>query len=332
VVYSDAPELIGRTFELDANELESLRTGEMVATTSDPTQPQNRLESGLGSLLEVSVPVHTLGGDALLFQAYLRADAVAASGRELWSAFVPVLAVALLALALLQIPFAYRLARRVRDSRRDRERLLRRAIESSDMERRRIAHDLHDGLVQEMAGLSMSLAAAADSLPPGDPAAPALRDAGARTRAGVRSLRSALMGIYPPSLRRAGLPAALSDLAAPLEEDGVQTRIDVPADLGLPDEVKSLLFRASQEAIRNVSTHAGARHLYVQVTSERDRAVLLVTDDGVGFTPDAHDRARADGHVGLRLLEDLARDADGTLEVASTPGEGTRVRLEVPLR
>jgi signal transduction histidine kinase len=276
--------------------------------------------------------VTTPDGTPLLFQASMRFESVAASGRELWTAFLPVLAAALVVLALLQIPLAFRLARRVRDAHRDRERLLRRAVEASELERRRIAGDLHEGLVQQMAGVSMSLAAKADALDGTDPeAAELLREGAATTRQGVRSLRSALLGIYPPSVRRAGLSAALSDLAAPLAADGFETDVRVPDGLALPEEVEALLFRAAQEAFRNVRAHAGARTVRANVSNGDGTAALEVEDDGVGFTAEAASTARAEGHLGLALLEDLAREAGATIDVSSTPGEGTRVRLEVPL-
>lgn len=332
VLYSDAPELIGTTLPLDDAQLEALQSGTPSTERVDPSLPENESERGFGPLLQVSIPVTTPDGHDLLLQVSLRFESVAASGRELWTAFLPVLAAALAVLALLQIPLAYRLARRVRQSQRDRERLLRRAIEASDLERRRIASDLHEGLVQQLAGLSMSLAATADSIEPADPAAAQmLREGAAATRQGVRSLRSALMGIYPPSLQRAGLPAALSDLAAPLSGEGVAADVDVPAELALPPEVESLLFRGAREAIRNVEAHASARHVRMRVRAENGSAVLEVEDDGSGFARERVAEARSDGHLGLSLLEDLARDAGGSVDLASTPGEGTRVRLEVPI-
>lgn len=334
IVYSDAPELIGSRFDLDETERQALRGGGVAVERGDPAAPESRLERELGPLLVVSMPVHTPDGRPLLFQAALPSDSVADSGRRLWSTFWPVLAVALAALALLQIPLAWRLARRVRESQRDRELLLRRAIDSSDLERRRIAGDLHDGPVQQLAGLSMSLSAQADALAHTDPgAARTLREAASRSRQGMRSLRSALMGIYPPTLRRAGLPAALSDLVAPLAAEGIVADLDVDIDEGgeLPPEVESLLFRASQEAIRNVRNHAHASRVDVRVRTEDGRAMLEVADDGGGFAPERERAARADGHVGLVLLRDLAGDAGGALDVTSSPGEGTRLRLEVPL-
>jgi signal transduction histidine kinase len=271
------------------------------------------------------VPVTTPNGTPLLARVWVRPDRVDENVGDLW----PVLAVALIALALLQTPFAYRLARSVRASEEERERLLRRAIESSDVERRRIAADLHDGTIQQLAGVSMALSAKADSAAAESPdAAASLREAATTTRGAIRSLRSAVMGIAPPRLQGAGLAAALSDLVEPVAD---RTELVVPSDLHLPPEVESLLFRAAQEAMRNVVAHSGADHVRLVVASDGRQATLEVDDDGVGFSPEDQRRAGEDGHLGLHLLEDLARDADGTLDVSSAPGQGTKVHLEVPL-
>ena len=332
IVYASTPELVGSSFPLDPGQIEALRTDEAVAETSDPALPQNASERDLEPLLNVSIPIATPGGHELLFEASIRSGSVTANAHRLWISFLPVLAVALVALAGLQIPLTYRVARRVRKSQADRERFLQRAIDSSDLERRRIAADLHDGSVQQLAGVSMSLAASADSLDRHDAAASkALRDAAAATRQGVRSLRSAVMGIYPPDLQRAGLRAGLDDLTAPLADDGVRTDVSVPADLRLPLEIEALLFRASREAIRNIATHARARNVRLDVTSTGRAVALQIVDDGIGFTPAQRDEARANGHLGLKLIADLAGDVGGSLRIDSRPGHGTVVRLEVPL-
>jgi two-component system NarL family sensor kinase len=332
IVYSDEPRLVGERFSLGADELYALRTGAVDASVSDLSQPENRFERGFGQLLEVYLPLHTKGGQPVLFEAYLLYDSVTASARQLWQAFLPVVAVALIALALLQIPLAYRLAGRVREGQRERERLLQRAIDASDLERRRIAGDLHDGPVQQLAGVSMSLAAAADRLEGDAPeASAALRDAGERTRLGMRSLRSSLMGIYPATLERAGISAALSDLTAPLTGYGIAVDLDIDEGLSLPPQVESLLFRAAQEAIRNVTTHAEATHVRVRLARENDTATLEIVDDGKGFSPTQAEAARTQGHLGLRLLADLAHDAGATVDITSAPAHGTTVRVEVPL-
>ena len=113
----------------------------------------------------------------------------------------------------------------MRRAREERERLLRRAVEASDAERRRIAADLHDGVVQELAGASFALAAAAKRMT-GSPRAVAasLDRVAAGVRQSMRSLRSLLVEIYPPNLHTEGLAAALGDLLAPLPGSGCATR------------------------------------------------------------------------------------------------------------
>jgi two-component system, NarL family, sensor kinase len=324
MVYSNEPELIGTHAALSESETAILQGRETtvseVASSEDP-------------FLEVSIPISTPNDRALLFQARLRFDSVAASGRQLWTAFIPVLAVTLVALAALEIPLAVRLARRIRDSQREREQLLQHAIEASDIERRRIAGELHDGLGQQLVGLSMTLSAEADAIEPGDAAAAGrLRDAADRTRQQMRSLRSALMGIYPPTLERTGLASALEDLGATLRAQGLEVtvQVDLPDGADLPASVDALLFKGAREATRNVAAHAHAQHADIVVTIRGRRVVLQVTDDGVGFEPDRSAQA-ADGHLGLLMLDDLARQAGGSLTV--DPGEqgGTTLRLEAPL-
>jgi two-component system NarL family sensor kinase len=292
---------------------------------------QRAADLPIPSPLSLSTRIATPDGTPLRFQAFLEPDTISSGARRLWTSFLPVLAVALVVLAALQVPLAYRLARTVRQSQEERERLLRHAIDASELERRRIAADLHDGSVQQLAGLSLSLAAKADELATSDPAASeALGDAAARTRQGMRSLRSAVMGISPPDLRRAGLSAALADLMAPLAAEGLQAELSVPERMDLPPDVEALLFRASREGIRNVVTHARAHHVRVTVTSGDGHATLEVRDDGVGIGGDQR-AIRMNGHLGLRLLDELVADAGGSLDVASPPSGGTVFRVQVPV-
>src|SRR5215212_1162668 len=218
IVYSDEPRLIGTRFALGADEREALESGAVDAELSDLNQPENRYERPEGSLLEVYSRVRTPSGTPVLFELYERYDAVTASGRRLWLSFLPALLVALLLLWLVQVPLAYRLARRVRHGHEEREVLLRRALDASNDERRRIAAELHDGVVQDLAGISYSLAASAEASPAArsdSKLTTTLREGAAVTRASIQRLRSLLLEIHPPNLRASGLPAALEDLVAP---------------------------------------------------------------------------------------------------------------------
>jgi signal transduction histidine kinase len=325
IVYSDRHELIGSSYKLGADELKALRTGSDDAGLSDLSRPENRFERPEKKLLEVYLGIRTSQGHPLLFEAYQRFSSISASGQRLWKRFLPALIGALVLLELAQIPLAWTLARRLQRGQREREALLRRAIDASEQERSRIARDLHDGVVQNLAGVSYGLAAAAEELPPGSAAREAVDEGAEQTRRSVRELRTLLVDIYPPALQRAGLQAALTDLLSGIGDNGCDVHLRVePPELRLPAETEALLFRAAQESVRNVRTHADAHRLDVSVVQTDGRVALEVVDDGRGFDPST----AADGHFGLRILADLARDADASFDLESAPGKGTKVRLE----
>jgi two-component system NarL family sensor kinase len=333
IVYSDEPRLIGDRYPLGSGQLDALRTGNLDADVSDLHEEENRFERNEHKLLEVYMPIHASSGQPLLFEAYQQYSSIAASGRHLWLSFTPALLGALLVLGLLQLPLAWSMARRLRAGQEERETLLRKALEASDSERRRIARVLHDGVVQELAGVSYSLSAAAGRAAAGDDQSveDALRKAATHTRESMRELRSLLVEIYPATLHKAGLEAALQDVLAPLERQGLATSLAVDHDLELSDAAEAQVFRAAQEALRNVLVHAAARRVDVRVGRDNGLARLVVSDDGRGFSADALSRRREEGHLGLTLLEDLAVEAGGRLDVDSAPGNGTRITMELPL-
>ena len=278
--------------------------------------------------------MHTQSGRPLLFETYLRFSDVAASGRKVWLAFLPALVVALLLLWLLQLPIALSLARRLRRAHAEREALLLRALNASDTERRVIAADLHDGVVQDLAGTSYALAVAAENVDatPTNDVARTLRTGANATRQSMRQLRSLLVEIYPPNLRDAGLEPALNDLTAKAVARGVAVDVDVDEGLRPSDAVERLVFRTAQEALRNVVEHAAAETCSIEVHANGRDVVLVVADDGAGFERSVLEERRVQGHLGLVLLADQAADLGGSLDIDSTPGAGTRVTLTVPER
>lgn len=331
ILYSDEPRLIGQRYPLDEEERAALVTGDVDAELSDLSRPENRFERQEGELLEVYTRVRTPNGTPVLFELYERFDSVVASGRRVWLAFLPALLGVLLLLWLAHLPLAYRLARRVERGHEEREVLLRRTLDASNDERRRIAGELHDGVVQDLAGTSYALSAAATGPAARDDAALAttLREAAAVTRASMQRLRELLVAIHPPNLAVAGLEAALADVVAPLARKGVEVEVHVPPLPPLEREAQELIYRAAREAVRNVLEHADAKHVRITVEGLDGRARLIVADDGTGFSSEERARRREEGHVGLSLLEELAAHAGATIELRSAPGEGTELVLEV---
>ncbi len=336
ILYSDEPALIGRRYALGDEELELFQTGGAEAEVSNLDDPENRFERPQGKLLEAHTTVRTPDGTQLLFEIYQRFSSVNASGTRLLGALAPPLVGGLIVLFLFQVPLAWSMARRLQRGHREREELLSTAVEASDQERRRIAADLHDGVVQDLAGVAFGLAPlTAEAHERGDAhAAAVLQEATGTLRQGVRDLRTLLVEIHPPNLESAGLRVALSDLLSPLQASGIATSVEVQeAANGAGSESDALVYRVAREAIRNAQVHGRPSSLRVEVTRPTpDTTRLIVRDDGEGFTPDAREQRGTEGHLGLTLLEEIVAQADGTLAVRSAPGAGTTVELELPAR
>ena len=340
IVYSDEPRLIGQQFELGEEQQRVLAAGGTDAEVSDLSRSENVYERPLGRVLEVYTRVSGPDGEPLMFELYYSYDDVAVRTGRVRGAFLPIAVGGILIFLVVTVPLVWLLARRLDEASSERERLLLAAAQASDAERRRIARDLHDGVVQDLAGTSFALSASARDVA-GSGALDrgqlrkGLESAASGVRHSLRSLRSLLVEIYPPDLSGPGLPAALDDLLAPAVANGVQVSVDVADTSQMSDAAAGLVWRTAQECVRNALRHGEPHALRLTVTllpadavaGGGARARLEVADDGVGFDPDAP----SDGHhFGLRGLRDLATEAGGTLQVSAAPGRGTAVVLEVP--
>jgi signal transduction histidine kinase len=329
ILYSDEPALAGQRFPLGLEEIAALYGGQPDAEMSDLSAPENRLEDRSVPLLEVYLPMRTPGGVPVLFEAYSRYAGVTEATQQVWTRFIPLGVGALVLLELLQLPIAAVLARRLRRAQVQREEMLRRTLTALEDERRRIAADLHDGVVQDLAGVAFTLGAAARAGTRARVEPAQLAETADSVRRSVRALRSLLVDIYPPNLHDEGLPAALSDLAARLIPPGTTTFFDIRDPLPpLSGEQVELVFRVAQEGLRNVVRHAAAGTVEIALGRVGDVLVLCVTDDGKGSDPD---RLVASGHLGLKALNGLAAQHGAVLVLDSAPGQGAALRLEVPL-
>lgn len=332
IVYSDERRLVGQFFPLEPVDRAVLRTGQSHADVSRLAAAENVWERPTAErLLQVYVRVQAPSGVLLLFETYLHLDSELASSVAIAESVAPAVLLGLLLLGLLQLPMAWRLAQRLSRGQREREVLSLRAAQAAEQERRRIARELHDGVVQSLAGVSYSLAAVTERLAP--VASPELveqvRAATTTTRQGVLELRSLISDIHPPALDRIGLPAAIDDLMWPLQSQGIAVRLKVAAEPPASGDTTEAVYRAAQEAVRNVVAHSGATSVGVELVVNRRWVRLRVTDDGVGF--DQGQAVPTDRpHLGLRLLQGLAHSLHGRLTVVSAPQIGTTVIFEVP--
>ena len=326
IVYSDEPRLIGETFELGADEAAALQNDAVLSEVGDPDEPENRFEADLGPVLQVYRPVQTARGERLLFEVYFSYEVVTTHSRHVWTALAPIILAGVLVLGIVHVPLVLSLSRYQQRTRVQREKLLRRAVETSNLERRRVAADLHDGVIQDLTATSFSLAAAEELVSDVDD--PELGELVARSvdsiRASVAGLRALVVDIYPPNLRERGVEGVIGDLLDSAAEAGLATSFETRGSPDLTPELEMLAYRTVREAVHNTIKHANAHTLRVEISNGTHPLVVEITDDGKGFSPDI---APGDGHLGLQLLSDLAGDLGAKLEVISTPGEGTLVRL-----
>ena len=162
VLYSDDQAEIGGRYALDAEQHRLLRDGGAKVEVTDLSRPENALDRQQGRLLEAYTRIRTPSGTPLLFEIYQRFGSVTSDARRLLKTLAPPILGAIGLILLVQVPLLWSLMRRLQLSHEQREGLLANAVTSSRRERRRVASYLHDGPVQELAGLAFSLAPVAD--------------------------------------------------------------------------------------------------------------------------------------------------------------------------
>lgn len=320
VVYSDVKSLIGQEFEQEEWARLLLAGGPATATLESQTAEENEYEAGSGELVEVYVLSTSQTGAPMIFETYSSGEGVR---REQQAVLVGMIPPTLLSLAVLQVAQlipAVRLARRIQDHQAMRTALLRNAIEASDQERRHIASELHDEVIQDLSGLAYALESEERRGPPS--LGPVFSNARTMLQNDVRILRAMTSELYPPDLDELGLEASLMRLEAPLVERGIAFTVDIPDKLVLDRDHTVLAYRAAREALVNATKHSSAHSVAIRIRQTSRQTQITVSDDGVGFDPD---EPRPEGHFGLRILGDTIRQAGGSLAIRSAPGAGTSV-------
>lgn len=226
-----------------------------------------------------------------------------------------------------------RLMEELRASRQDLEQAHRELLVGRERERQQLAHELHDGAVQQLLGISYQLAAN----PPvaAGATAPGLRrevlDVVAQLRGLIRELR-------PAGLGELGLATALEGYVARLNREAsagcAQITLHISDQPGpLPEPVEICLFRVAQEALRNVTQHARARHVEIHVRHCNEHVELEVCDDGRGFqVPSRLGEFASQGHFGLVSIAERAAAVGGRFVIRSEPNAGTRLLIRVPVQ
>ena len=200
-------------------------------------------------------------------------------------------------------------------------------------ERNRLALELHDAVSQRLFSLVLTAEAAGELL---DRDRAAAREQVEKLKLlaqqALDELRSLIFELRPPDLERDGLCGALRkhvEVLRRLQPGGGQIDLDVDAEIERDPARDPELLRIAQEALQNALRHAQAEHVHVRLTQQNGHVLLEVSDDGVGFDPDAPElRSR---RLGLTSMEERAERIGARLEIHSERGRGTAVKLEAPV-
>ena len=331
IIWADDPALVGQRFELDDDVAVLFGTTGVTAEVSDLSKEENVAERDEGELLEVYVGTYDADEAPLVFEAYLPIDRIKDDANTIFVAFVPLAAGAMLLFLAIVLPLAITLTQRLQRAQHAQSKMMRHALFASDLERRRIAADLHDGVIQDLAGLGYVLPTLSRQLREDGAQGPraVLERATTIIHHDTAMLRSLMSDLYPPDLQGEGLQEALEQLAQSESlRGGFEATVDVRAERPLSNEVGQLTYRIVREGLRNVVTHAEAGQVRVEVGTSGGKVVVRVQDDGRGLG--SIPWWETEGHLGLRLLRDTLVDFAGQLDLRSSPGEGTTLQAQFP--
>jgi signal transduction histidine kinase len=222
-----------------------------------------------------------------------------------------------------------RLHRQLVARERAHENFVEQVIEAQEIERRRLAGDIHDGISQRLVTLSYRLDAAARAVD--DPRALAEQLDKARELADLtlQEARAAISGLRPPVLDDLGLAGGLASLARSIP--GIDLEVEL-SETRVPDHIELALYRIAQECLQNVVKHAHASRARLTFTLDDNVARLEIVDDGKGFDTFEHPLGSDEmGGYGLLSMAERAEIVGGRLNIRSRPGAGTAVTATIPL-
>jgi len=205
--------------------------------------------------------------------------------------------------------------------------VIRAIIESQEKERARLAKDLHDSIIQQMAGIKFQVSTTAFGIKKISQKQVLLRANNAIGEL-IAEMRNICFNLMPRSLEEFGLVKAVQEFCGHSFFAGrLKFEIRQPAEFpALPVALSIDLYRVIQEFVNNTVRHSNAKRVIIAFSANRNSLSLLLQDNGKGFLP-----REARGGMGLKNVQSRIRSHEGKLELVSTPGKGTRCKINIPL-
>ena len=218
-------------------------------------------------------------------------------------------------------------------------------LRGRDEERRKIARELHDNPLQELLGISIQIASLAKTTKiigrkddfPQNTMVDTLEHLRHDILSASDKLRLLIGELRPDGLEELGLNVALEGFVRQMEQkmrpDGPSIEVNYDHEIDvLSDHVKITLFRIAQEAIRNASKYAQARHILLTLNRDDNRVFMKIADDGCGFTPPQRlSELASANHFGLLGITERVNSLNGKFDIHSQPGKGTEITIRLPM-
>lgn len=319
IVYSDLRDLEGTRVTVSQDFREALATGQPVVIPVPDDDVHATEQRPDDHALEVYLAYEDSDGTTVVAELYLTVD-TDARVREMLARTLPVAIGGPVLLTFLTLPLAFRLVRRQAAVEAERRELVEQALSASEGERGRLARLLHDGPIQDLAAIGITLErSAASSADVGDEVAE-------QVRAQVGRLRDLLDELEPVDLAESDLREALMATAGQAPGNGALVTVAGDDLQGVDGPTRTLIYRCASELLRNALTHADAETVTVRLSGGGEHVEVVVRDDGTGFDPSETPR----GHHGLKLVRAALHDAGGTMDVVSG-SDGTEVAFRLPM-
>lgn len=214
-----------------------------------------------------------------------------------------------------------------------REEFARQLIQSQELERKRIAGDLHDSMGQDLILIKNTANLTLRKYAPAEPVQQSLNEMVELASHALTNARAITSNLRPSELDRLGLTAALEAMADKhAEHSGIHFVATIENVDGIwPPEQEINVYRVIQESLNNALKHAMPRHIEVAVRRQASEVTLLIKDDGCGFDPAAPPAGGRQPGMGLTGLQERIRILGGTMELNSQRGTGTSLRCRIPV-
>jgi signal transduction histidine kinase len=212
-----------------------------------------------------------------------------------------------------------------------RQALLESLVKAQEEERGRLARELHDGAGQTLTSLLVRMKTLEKTdLPESRQSLQNMQEIVSQT---IEEIREISYRLRPVALEQFGLPLALETLTQETAKNSglqIACMCDID-DEKLPEEIEMALYRIAQEGLTNVLKHANAIHVKLELKQVKDSVKMCIEDDGIGFDPNYLPQTNGKRHLGLVSMQERSEILGGTLEVYTSPQQGTSLQVTIPL-